>query len=274
MDLKTILVHLDVEVASPSLIHCAIDLAQRHGAGLFGVAGVQPAAARVGFDGAALAAAWYAEQREQAEAGLKRAEDQFYALVPKQMKHGFRSFLDSPNAAVAAMAHRADLILVGSHPAGRADHERHLDIGELVLAAGRPVLVAGSGVMQVWADKIIIAWKDTREARRAVADALPLLRAAGEVLIAVVDDGDQHAARQSTAELAGWLDTHGINPRSSVFALEQGGPAATIAMAAERMGADLVVSGGYGHSRMREWLLGGMTRGLLAETTLNRLFSN
>jgi len=274
VELKTLLVHIDPEVPSPALIRCAIDMAQRHGAGLFGVAGVQPAAARVGFDGAALAAAWYAEEREQAEAALKRAEDQFYALVPKQTKHGFRSFLDSPNAAVAAMAHRADLILVGSHPAGHADHERHLDVGELVLAAGRPVLVVGSGVMQVWADKVVIAWKDTREARRAVADALPLLRTASEVLVAVVDEGDGHAARQSADELAGWLDSHGVNPRSALLALEEGGHAATIAEAAERMGADLVVAGGYGHSRMREWLLGGMTRGLLAETTLNRLFSN
>lgn len=274
MEIKNILVHLDADEPSAALIRCALDLAERHGAAVFGVAAVQPAAAPVGFDGAALASAWYVEERERAEAALKLTEERFYSLVPKATRHGFRSFLDSPNAGLEAMAHRADLVMVGSHASQRPDHHRHLDVGELVLAAGRPVLLVGSGVTQVWADRIVIAWKDTREARRAVSDALPLLKSASEVMIAVVDEGDGHAARQSADELSAWLDSHAVNPRSAVLEMHSGGLAATVAAAAEGMGADLIVSGGYGHSRLREWLLGGMTRELLAETTVNRFLSN
>ena len=273
MEIKNILVDLDIDAPSAALLQCGIDLATRFGASLIGVCAAQPSAAQVGLDGAVLASAWYAEERTRAEQGLKAAEDKFLSLVPKDLKHGFRSFLDNPNTALVDMAHRADLILVGSNVGQQPDHRRHVDVGELVLAAGRPVLVAGSGVLQVWADKIVIAWKDTREARRAVSDALPLLKAASEVLIVVVDDGDYKFERQSLEDITKWLDSHGVASHSKVLPV-QGGLAATIAGAADAIGADLLVSGGYGHSRFREWLFGGMTAELLAETTLNRFLSN
>jgi nucleotide-binding universal stress UspA family protein len=273
MEIKNILVDIDIDAPSAALVQCGIDLATRFGANLVGVSAAQPSAARVGLDGAVLASAWYAEERARAEQGLKAAEDKFLSLVPKDIKHGFRGFLDNPNTALATMAHRADLILVGHEVGQQPDHQRHVDLGELVLAAGRPVLVAGSGVLQIWADKIVIAWKDTREARRAVSDALPFLKAASEVLIVVVDEGDYNSERQSLDDLSQWLDSHGVATRNKVLALHNG-LAATIAGAADTIGADLVVSGGYGHSRFREWLFGGMTRELLGETTLNRFLSN
>lgn len=273
MEIKNILVDLDIDAPSAALLQCGIDLATRFGASLIGVCAAQPSAARVGLDGAVLASAWYAEERARAERGLKAAEDKFLSLVPKDIKHGYRGFLDNPNTALVAMAHRADLILAGHDVGQRPDHQRHVDLGELVLSAGRPILVAGSGVLQVWADKIVIAWKDTREARRAVSDALPFLKAASEVLVVVVDDGDYKSERQSLDDLAHWLESHGVQSHSKVLSV-QGGLAATIAGAADALGADLVVSGGYGHSRFREWLFGGMTQELLAETTLNRLLSN
>ena len=227
----------------------------------------------MGLDGAVLAAAWYAEERTRAEQGLKAAEEKFRSLVPKDTQHGFRGFLDNPNTALAAMAHRADLIVVGADISQQPDHQRHVDVGELVLAAGRPVLVTGSGVLQVWADKMVIAWKDTREARRAVSDALPFLRAASEVLVVVVDDGDYKSERQSLEDLSQWLESHGVKSHSKVLAVHDG-LAATIDGAADTIGGDLVVCGGYGHSRFGEGLFGGMTQELLGERTLNRFLSN
>lgn len=118
-----------------------------------------------------------------------------------------------------------------------------------------------------------MAWKDTREARRAVADALPFLARASDVLVVAVDEGDYGAERPSLTDVVAWLTAHEVKVRGDILPMA-GTTAATIKTAAASMGADLVVSGGYGHTRLREWLLGGVTEDLLQTQTINRLFSN
>ena len=109
------------------------------------------------------------------------------------------------------------------------------------------------------AKRVVIAWKDAREARRAVRDALPLLKAADEVLVVAVGE----SGRAGALDVKEHLDGHGINARTLVQARRESAVADDLIRAAEREGADLMVAGAYGHSRTREWILGGVTRDLL-----------
>lgn len=147
----------------------------------------------------------------------------------------WRSDVLSPTRFLIKMARTADLIVTGSPEIARdGDPRRSINLGGLLLHAGRPVLVPASGSNQCAAKRAPIAWKGGREARRAVADAIPLLECADEVVVAMDD-------------------------------------AHRLADFAKTMQADLVVSGTYGISRLGEWVFGGVTRSLLNEIGLTRL---
>ena len=135
------------------------------------------------------------------------------------------------------------------------------------------VAAAGSQAPRIDAEKIVVAWKDTREARRAVVDALPFLKAASEVLVATVDEGDYSTEREDLDDMMAWLAVHGIKARAEVVP-EAETPVAAIVAAAHKMGAGLVVSGAYGHTRLSEWLFGGATRDLLKASAVSRFFAN
>jgi nucleotide-binding universal stress UspA family protein len=119
---------------------------------------------------------------------------------------------------------------------------------------------------------VVIAWKDRREARRAVADALPFIKIAKRVSILHVEENE--GEDRSTADVKGFLDRHGV--ACEVETLDrQGGPAeGQIVEHAGRLGADLIVAGAYGHSRLREWALGGVTRRLLTDGPVACLLSH
>lgn len=124
------------------------------------------------------------------------------------------------------------------------------------------------------AEKVLVAWKDTREARRAVVDAMPFLTDAREVLVTTIAEGDQKAARESAADVVRFLMKHGIKAGSDVLGVGHANGAEALVEIVREVGADLVVAGGYGHNRVREHIFGGMTRSLLDQGLLNRLLSN
>ncbi|MCS6757736.1 MAG: universal stress protein [Candidatus Devosia euplotis] len=135
------------------------------------------------------------------------------------------------------------------------------------------MLIAVSGSKKLKADKVIVAWKDTKEARRAIVDALPLLKAANDVHVVVIYEGNLAAERASMQHAVAWPESHEIKVRCEVFPNEGGAAQSTI-NAAKAADADLIVSGTYGHSRLREWLVGGVTRDLLAAPSIHRFLSN
>jgi len=274
MEIRTILVNVDLDAVSPALVKCAAALAGRFGASLIGLAAAEPSPALIGVDGAVAAAEFYAQERADIEAQLQLAEAQFRAAVPAGIEVSWRGSIEAPNRSLAATARRADLIVTGSNldNAG-AGYLRRVDVGELVLGAGRPVLVASADAAEIKAETVVIGWKDTREARRAVADALPLLKAAATVVAVSISEGDLGAEQASLEDLLAWLRRHDIVAKGDVHAAEQS-QAETLAAIAGRLGSDLIVTGGYGHSRLREWLFGGVTRDLLAAPTMNRFMSN
>ncbi|WP_352464060.1 MULTISPECIES: universal stress protein [unclassified Mesorhizobium] len=148
---------------------------------------------------------------------------------------------------------------------------RTVDIGSLVLGTGRPVLAAASHIEHVMANTVLVAWKDTREARRALTDALPFLAKANDVVIATIDSERDDGIRDSLADVAVFLEHHGIMARTEFIRGDADGE--HLLAFASSINADLIVSGAYGHSRLREWAFGGVTRTLIEESSINRLMS-
>ena len=127
----------------------------------------------------------------------------------------WRSALAWPTDFVARNARAADLIITGPQAAA-ADAAGRINTGDLVLRAGRPVLVVPPGAEFLRLNSVVVAWKDTREARRAVNDALPLLHKAREVIVVeLLDEGaDKVAAKARVDDVARWLVRREISASS------------------------------------------------------------
>jgi nucleotide-binding universal stress UspA family protein len=136
------------------------------------------------------------------------------------------------------------------------------------MQVGRPVLVVPTGAKVIALDCVLVAWKDTRETRRAILDALPLLKKAAHVTLAEIAVEDRLAlARKHLEEVVVWLGRHGVKAEGAA-SLSTGEDASQLYAIAKERGADVIVAGAYGHSRLREWVLGGVTRDLLLRADL------
>jgi nucleotide-binding universal stress UspA family protein len=176
---------------------------------------------------------------------------------------------------LALHARSADLLITSAGNSG-VGRLRTVDPGELILSAGRPVLFPAEGQQPepVKGESILIAWKDAREARRAVVDAMPFLTDARQVVVATIEEDDRAGARESAADVVRFLTKHGVKARSEVVDAGRGYASEALAEIVTEVGADLMVSGGYGHTRLREWIFGGVTRSLLEDASMNRFVSN
>jgi nucleotide-binding universal stress UspA family protein len=131
----------------------------------------------------------------------------------------------------------------------------------LLLETGRPLLIPAAATPPAdFADHIAIAWKPTPQAARAVAFAMPLLAQAAKITILSVEEDDSR--RDEAARLVRYLGWHGITANiNRITAGSEGAPATLLTAAKARSG--LLVMGGYGHTRLREWVFGGFTQGAL-----------
>ena len=273
MTIKSILVNFDVGAFSPALLSIAVDLAERFRAELVGFAGAEPSAASfAGIDDGIAVVEAVVQERTAIEASLQVIGEQFKASVPGSIPSHWRGMILRPNRGLVGLARSADLVVVGS-VLGREAGPRFVDAGDLLLKLGRPALLAGANGGKVQGDNIVVGWKDTREARRAISDALPFLQNASDVFVVVVEEHDYSAEWASLKDVLRWLELQGVKARGEIVPLDTS-PAETVVAAARDMGADLIVAGAYGHSRMREWLFGGVTQDLLAASTTNRFMSS
>ena len=136
------------------------------------------------------------------------------------------------------------------------------ELGDILIQSGRPMLLAPrTGDVHNVFGTIAIAWKDTAESARAMTAAMPFIEAADRVVLLTVSEGeDNSAAIDSTEKLAVELRWHGIEPEIRCLSPRSRSVGETLIDAAENSGANLLVLGGYGHSRAREFVLGGVTR--------------
>jgi nucleotide-binding universal stress UspA family protein len=209
-----------------------------------------------------------------------KAEREFRAAAKRcaMDKTEWRASKDDALCALRLSGRYADLIVLGQQdPDSREPYEPLSSFaGDVVLAAGRPVLfVPYAGHFPAIGGRVLVAWNASREATRAVSDALPLLERAQHVEIVAFDPerGSDHGEVRS-ADIALYLSRHGVK----AIAAEQGGTSieigAQILSRAADIGADLIVMGGYGHSPFRERVLGGATRTLLESMTVPVLMSH
>ena len=189
-------------------------------------------------------------------------------------KLAWRSALDFPADVLAHEARSADLVIIGQSRA-RGGVYRSFDPGEAILKMGRPTLIVPDGVSSLRGEHIVIGWKDTREARRAIRDALPFLHNAGDVtIVETCGPEEKKNAIERINDVAGYLKRHEIDSNCRVVAEENRSYAELLMRIAREQNADLLVTGAYGHSRLGEWIFGGMTRELLSISPICCLMSH
>jgi len=275
MFFKTIMVQLDVDAAAEPRVKFASDLARNFDADLIAFAAAEARIVVPVGDTGALAGEALRLRVKEIEERLKVLEGVFQSATADNPRASWRGHLGDPTRLLALHGRSADLLIVGSpNPAMVSDHKRTVDQGALILSAGRPVLLASDGLAPVSHESVVIAWKDTREARRAVVDAMPFLTKAKHALVLTIEDDEERAGRESADDVVRFLKKHGVKARSEVMDVDRSQACEALAQVADEVGANLIVSGAYGHSRLREWAFGGVTRSLLKTGSLHRLMSN
>ena len=187
------------------------------------------------------------------------------------------TLLNWPEEAAAMHARHADLAVVGGLDRV-APNPRFLALfSALLLDAGRPVLVVPpTGKLLVPPRRVVLAWQPRREPSRAIHDALPLLPRDARIDVLVLDPevGEFSHGQQPGADIATHLARHGLQVQVVAQSREGRSVGTAIVDHAEQQQADLVVMGGYGHSRWRQQILGGTTRSVLEQATMPVLFSH
>jgi nucleotide-binding universal stress UspA family protein len=275
-DYKTLLVHVDATERATARVRAASLLGQRfdaHVAAVYSVASPLYSEPFVADGGAFVAQEllrFQEKKDEQARASFERLAPSLGAPVE------WRSDAGDPAAVVCEHARYADLVVVGQYEEDQANDVTPDFVGRVILGSGRPVLVVPyAGTVSTIGQRIMIAWNARREAGRAITDALPLLRQAEDVQITTFNakpgdaDGDVPGA-----EVAAYLARHGVRATVSGACSKELGVGQQILSRADEFGSDLIVMGGYGHSRAFEYVMGGVTRSMLSSMTVPVLFSH
>ncbi len=267
MSYATILVHCDASKASSHRLAVAADLAQRFGARLVGLH-VRRHFETPAFLGSGFAAGDFLKtcvEVDESEASAAFTK----ATQSKELATEWRSVDGYVDSELAAQARYADLVVVGQ--AGAGPTTTPPDLPETVaLATGRPVLVMPFVGAKPPGKVVLLCWNASREAARAAADALPFLKAAQKVIVLVVNptaSAEGHGAEPG-ADVGTWLARHGVRVTVQRDMAPDADVGGVILSRAADHGADLIVMGIYGHSRVREMVLGGASRTLLASMTV------
>lgn len=272
MTYKDLIVHQSDSEGSKRSLSAAIDLARRYDAHLTGVyilnyppvptfvqADVPPELIQQG----------YQTIRKAAE----ECKSAFEEVVGREGVRGeFRIMEGDAVEAMALCGRYSDLMIAAQPNPDQPASEDRVPEGA-VMGAGRPMLVVPyAGPVEVAGKRVMVAWNGTREATRAVHDAMPFLTAADSVIVYGVNpESDDHIAG---ADLALHLSRHGVKaePKHIVAPDIEVGDA--LLSATSDLSIDLLVMGAYGHSRLREMVLGGATRGIFQAMTCPVLLSH
>jgi len=284
MALKDILVHLDGSPRSAARLALGADLARRHEAHLTGLHVIDPPVMPLFYGDPAgfVDAAWVQEMITRLEATARqraaRVQQDFAERLRRDDIKGEWRLAEGVAAdTVAHHARYADLAILGqSRP-----EDSQISTGNVpattMLSSGRPVLVVPYvGSFATVGGKVLVGWKAGREAAGAVNDAIPLLEKAQSVKVLAInpDRGIDGEGDLPAADIALHLARHGIKAEAAHTVAKDAPEGDVLLNEAADMGADLIVVGGYGHSRAREFFFGGVTRTLLSSMTVPVLFSH
>jgi nucleotide-binding universal stress UspA family protein len=272
MGYKTILVHCDADPRVAHRLAIAVELAKRDQAHLVGVHIQEPFEAPPMFAGSAAMGNLFALFEETAKTNLATAKAAFAKAVKgTELSTQWRSEDGYVDARLPVHARYADLMVLGQSDPG-APSFAPLDLPEtMALSTGRPIVVVPHvGAPAECGRTVMLCWNASRESARAASDALPLLQAASKVIVLCVDARSSnygHGAEPG-ADVASWLARHGVKVTVQRDVAFDSGVGSVILSRAADHEVDLVVMGLYGHSRLREMVLGGASRTLLASMTV------
>lgn len=275
MGLKDILITVDQTGAGHDRLRLAMALALRHGARLIGTFLLDSIETRwqpllTPLVTPPLIADFDPDLQRNAAATAEQLENGFFdALASKGLSGDWRVVAGTDGAELWVLARGADLTILGQSSPDDRVPLADAAIEQTLLNSGRPILVTpfiGSPITV--ARTVLVGWDGGREAARAVHDALPLLRHAETVTVLSVDENRHRTGGPSGAEIASHLARHGV-ATTAVHTITAGlGISDVLLDYASDIAADLIVVGGYGHSRLQERLLGGATIGLLRHMTV------
>ncbi len=280
MDYRTILVSLNNYDQTAKVLDHAVAIAKKYDAHLIGLhvlpkINIQPFAVPVDIPQEVLEAQKKAFQEE-----ADRVKAHFNEVTGREsISTEWRGVVDQKTSIATRTvenAHYADLIVTGQGKPEGPDEMAEL-CERLIMEAGRPIyLVPRETKVNQAGDVILLAWNASRESARAAFDALPFLHNSRQVNIVWIEPED--SAGQSLdlggSEIATTLARHGVQAEITWPTEKTGGIGLSLNEQVARSGADLVVMGGYGHSRFREYIFGGATRHMLANMSVPILISH
>ncbi|MGB3434220.1 universal stress protein [Achromobacter sp.] len=275
---RRISVHLDHGFDCKRRIEAALALAKRHKAELVGIyANAAPPQYYYGESvlmsrSLGIIKELHAQNRDAVETAFLEAAAE--ADVPAFMRAG----TSSPSETVALLGRTSDLIVVSQENREDVEAAHEIEfVEQTLLTAGRPVLaIPSSGEFPVIGDRVLCCWDGSREAARALADAAPILRLASHMTVLTMNEGAASPKHEAPFEdLATYCVAQGMPAPEHVRRDIKGvGVGSTILNAAADHSADLIVMGAYGHSKLRQWALGGATASILKSMTVPIMFSH
>jgi len=282
MALKDLLVYVDVTPRSAVRMELAARLAIQHGAHLTGLHVIDIPSANYFYGAAMPFVPTNPEEiveriRAEAVEAAKPVEATFRECLRRYGIEGeWRLVEGPPPVTVALHARYANLTIVGQ-PNREAPQDADAVLVTSVMTSGRPVLaVPFAGDFPTVGERVLVAWNASREAARALNDALPLLLNAKQVTVLAINPqrGVGRHGDVPAADIALHLARHGLKAEAAhTVARDIADGEALLSYAAD-IGADLIVAGAYGHSRARELVFGGVTRTLITEMTAPVLFAH
>ena len=269
MTYATVMVSLALDQSNEARLEVSGQIAERFDAGIIGIAASQ-FSPPLYFVAGEQAQNLIDEGQASIKKRMSELEAQFREAIKSRAKHvEWRCAMDFPARYILQQARCADIIVSGGASGTLSDPFVLASPKDLVMQAGRPLLIVPDAVNWLDLRSVLVAWKDTPEARRAIADSLPMLRKAKDVTVAEIleEGGSRSAAISRVRDVVAWLSRHGVSASELVPEMHEDRDA-TIQLdgIAANVGAGIVVAGAYGHSRFRELILGGMTQHLITQS--------
>lgn len=281
MSLKDILVHLDGSEQSATRLRLAAGLARRQGAnliGLFVVDVMLPMMAAADAGSGAVLAEMIERMRADALEDAARVEAGFRETLRREDIAGeWRLAEGSAPEHVALHARYADLAVLGQANPDDGQPNAAAVLEAALFDSGRPVLVVPyAGRFETLGQRVLVGWNASAQSARAVHDALPVMAGASKVVVCAVNPrrGIDGHGDEPGADVARHLARHGLKVTVEHTVAPEIGAGDLLLNRAAEISADLLVIGGYGHSRLRETILGGVTRTLLQQMTVPVLMSH
>jgi nucleotide-binding universal stress UspA family protein len=253
---RDLLVHVDESDGGRRRVQFAVDLAARMGARLSGIHVTPPAEVRPRYKPSRIAQA-------AADTSAKSAFDARAAAAIFHEGAGDATWFEAGGEVVHGIRY-ADLVILGQYEAQGAPEAHPLPVAHsVVVRCGRPVLVVPAAVRVIVLDRVMVAWDGSREAVRAIHDALPLLHMSGSVQIVRMIASSKECDEPDAKRLAAHLVNHGIDVVPDALLVQTAEEHRALQSELEQGPYDLLVMGGYSHAMWREFIFGGATQSIL-----------